>query len=174
MSTHENNLPGKQNKTATLHEEKEEEFGATMTPPTFSITASSADEKNSSTGRYKGFNRPGEDEDDKNSRINNLIQRGKFNVADKSEILEILFSLNRSEIVNTWTIPENNSFLPIFLSKLTTQNFLAFPREIAATLQVLPNRQEKISEILRNRLDHHREKKTKMEEIEVAQVTFLM
>lgn len=174
MSTHENNLPGKQNKTATLHEEKEEEFGATMTPPTFSITASSADEENSSTGRYKGFNRPGEDEDDKNSRINNLIQRGKFNVADKSEILEILFSLNRSEIVNTWTIPENNSFLPIFLSKLTTQNFLAFPREIAATLQALPKRQEKISEILRNRLDHHREKKTKMEEIEVAQVTFLL
>lgn len=162
-----------QSQNSSNFEEDQEGKGKSMSPPKFQLFASGG---NDSTGDSNGENnttrKPLIESTDSETIIG--ILKSKLTNEEVQQTLEILYQYPVNEIEQFWKEKVNVEHLNKFLSKLTTQNFLAFPREIAATLQALPKRQEKISEILRNRLDHHREKKTKMEELEVAQVTFLL
>ncbi len=169
MSNHDTTPKTKTIHTSAFDDQENQELGKTLTPPKFSLTAGDED----GNPRDSQITKDGSIKFTPRQRIEKLLN-SDIEESEIAKVLVQLYAMTIVEIAELWADERTAAKIPTFVSSLTTQHVLAFPREIAATLQVLPNRQEKISEILRNRLDHYREKMTKMEELEVAQVTFLL
>ena len=87
-------------------------------------------------------------------------------------IMGTLFTETNSTIPEIWKSNDLNPKLPTFYNLLKLPHYLHYPREVAASLQAFDpaTRRNTISEILQK----YENKKVEVDDLEAAQVIFLM